>query len=54
MKVIRKHRTNFETAQFNNVTNIAYDAGTKIYTITYGSSQTSSFSADNYIIFILN
>ena len=53
MKVIVKNKLTFDTIQYDNVSNIAYDASTKIYTITYGSSQTASVSSDNYLVAIM-
>lgn len=53
MKVVVKNKLTFNTTQYDNVSNIAYNSGTKIYTITYGSSQTASFSSDSYLIAIM-
>lgn len=53
MKVIVKNKNTFDTQQISDVSNIAYDASTKIYTITYGSSQTASFSSDSYLIAVM-
>lgn len=53
MKVIVKNKLTFDTIQYDNVSNIAYDTSTKIYTITYGSSQTASFSSDNYLVAVM-
>lgn len=53
MKVVVKNKNTFDTQQIDNVSNIAYDASTKIYTITYESSQTASFSADSYLVAIM-
>lgn len=53
MKVVVKNKLTFDTTQYDNVSNIAYNAGTKIYTITYGSSQTASFSSDSYLLAIM-
>lgn len=54
MKVLRKHRTRFDTAEFRNVTKIQYSSGNNEYTLTYGENQTSTFSAETYMIFIIN
>lgn len=51
MTVIVKNKRTFDTAQYNNVTNIAYNAGT--YTVTYGTSQTASFNADDWLVAIM-
>ena len=53
MKVIVKNKLTFDTIQYEDVSNIAFDASTKIYTITYGSSQTASFSADSYLVAVM-
>lgn len=52
MTVIAMKKTDFTVTQYNNVTNIAYNATTKVYTITYGSN-TATFSGDNYVISVL-
>lgn len=51
MTIIVKNKTTFDTVQISNVTNIAYNTSTKIYTITAGS--TTTYSSDNYFISIL-
>ena len=53
MTVIAMKKSDFIVNQYNNVTNIAYAAGTKTYTITFGTNQTATLSADNYVISIL-
>lgn len=53
MTVIVKKKDTFDTVQLENVTNIAYNAGTKVYTITYGSSQTATYNAADYVIGVL-
>ena len=53
MIVIATNKTTMDVAQYNNVSNIAYNSGTKIYTITYGSSQTKTFSGDDWLIAVL-
>lgn len=53
MIVIATNKTTMDVAQYNNVTNIAYNTGTKTYTITYGSSQTTTFSGDSWLIAVL-
>lgn len=47
MTVIMKSKTTFDIVQLDNVTNIAYNAGTKIYSIT-NSDGTTTYSSDNY------
>lgn len=44
MKVIAMSRNDMGIAQYNNVTNIAYNSGAGTYTITYGSNQTVTLS----------
>lgn len=51
MTVIVKNKTTFDTVQYDNVSNIAYSAGT--YTITYGSAQTASVNASDWLIAIM-
>ena len=53
MKVVVKNKLTFDVAQYTNVTNIAYNASTKVYTITYGNSQTASFSSDDWLVAIM-
>lgn len=47
MTVIIKSKTTFDIVQLNNVSNIAYNSGTKVYTITH-SGGTVTYSSDNY------
>lgn len=49
MTVIIKSKTTFDIVQLDNVTNIAYNAGTKIYSIT-NSGGTVTYSSDNYYL----
>ena len=51
MSIILKNKNNFSIIQIDNVTNIAYNAGTKIYTITAGGSSTT-YSSDSYYLTI--
>lgn len=44
MVVIAMSRNDLGIAQYNNVTNIAYNSGAGTYTITYGSNQTVTLS----------
>lgn len=53
MKVIVKNKLTFETLEYTNVTNVAYNSSTKVYTITYGTNQTASFSGDDYLVAIV-
>lgn len=50
MTVIIKSKTTFDIVQLDNVTNIAYNAGTKVYTITVSGGSTSTYSSDNYYL----
>lgn len=53
MVVVVKNKLTFTTTQYNNVSNIAYNAGTKVYTITYGNNQTATFSSDDWLVAIM-
>ena len=44
MTVIVMSKTTMSISQYNNVSNIAYNSGTGTFTLTYGSSQTVTFS----------
>ena len=48
MTVIIKSKTTFDIVQLDNVTNIAYNAGTKVYTITVSGGTSTTYSSDNY------
>lgn len=52
MKVIVMAIGGFGVTQLSGVTSIAYDAATKIYTITHGGG-TATYSADSYRVNIL-
>lgn len=49
MTVIIKSKTSFDIIQLDNVTNIAYNAITKIYTIT-AAGGTTNYSSDSYYL----
>ena len=49
MTVIIKSKTSFDIVQLDNVSNIAYNASTKIYSIT-NSGGTVTYSSDNYYL----
>lgn len=51
MTVIVKNKHTFDTAQYDNVSNLAYNAGT--YTVTYGNAQTASFSSTDWLVAIM-
>ena len=44
MTVIVMNKTTINISQYNNVSNIAYNSGAGTFTLTYGSSQTVTFS----------
>lgn len=52
MKVIVKNKHTFETIEYKNVSNIAYDSTTKVYTITH-SGGTNAFSGNDYLVAIM-
>ena len=52
MQVIVKAKASMLTYQYDNVTNIAYNGSTHVVTISYGESQTASYNAEDYLIFI--
>lgn len=53
MTVIVMSRTSLSISQYNNVSNIAYNSGGGTFTITYGSSQTVTFSIAQNTIHIM-
>jgi len=54
MIVIVKQKTALTTLEYTDVSNIAYNATTKIYTITHGSPATTvTFSAEDYLVAIM-
>ena len=53
MKVVVQKKDAFAVYEYSNVTNIAYNSGTKVVTITYGTSQTVTYNTDDYLISIL-
>ena len=52
MQVIIRNKATFDTIQYDNVTNIAYDGTTKIVTISYGTDSTVSYNSESYLIFV--
>lgn len=52
MFVVFKNKETFDTVQYNNVTNIAFN-GTN-YTITLSDSTTATYSASNWHIWQFN
>lgn len=53
MTVIVTNKNTMDVAQYTGVSNIAFNSGTGVYTITYGSSQTKTFSAAEWLIAVL-
>lgn len=53
MKIILSNRNDMQIDQYENVSNIAYNALTQIYTITYGNNLTTSYDGHNWILTIL-
>ena len=53
MKIVLMNKTTFSNANYVNVTNIAYNASTKVYVITYGENQTTQYSGNDWDLFIL-
>lgn len=52
MQVIVRKKDTFDTVQYDRVSNIAFNSTTNIVTITYGESQTATYSTVNYFLFI--
>lgn len=53
MWVIAKKRFGFETSEYRDIRNIAYDPETNVYTLTDGNSATSTIDGNNYYVFIM-
>lgn len=54
MSIIFKHRQNFTCDQYDNVKSIAYNSETKVYTVIYGSDNTTTYYDGNqFILFIM-
>lgn len=53
MTVIIMNKARHDVTQLDSVTNIAFNSGTGIYTITYSGGQTLSASKDDWLITIL-
>lgn len=49
MAVIVKNKNTFDCIQYDQVSNIAYNSTTKIYTIT-NNGNNYTYSSDNYFI----
>lgn len=52
MKVLRMKKDGIDIVQYSNVSSIAYNSTTKIFTIIH-SGGTATFSGDDYTIAIL-
>lgn len=50
MRVLIKHKTTFNTIEYDNVTSISFASNT--YTIVHGG-QTNTFSANDYLVSLL-
>lgn len=53
MWVVAKKRMGFETLEYIDIRNIAYDAETNTYTLTDSNSQTVTINGASYYIFIM-
>lgn len=49
MAVVVKNKHTFDCIQYNQVSNIAYNSGTKVYTITNNGTN-YTYSSDDYLI----
>ena len=49
MQIVVKKKDTFDCIQYNQVSNIAYNSGTKEYTITNNGTN-YTYSSDNYLI----
>ena len=52
MQAIVKSRTTFNCTQYDNVYKVEYDEETKNFTISYGNSQTATFTSNDYLLFV--
>lgn len=50
MTIILKSKTTFDIVQIDDVASIAYNKGTKIYTITTSGGTSSTYSSDAYYL----
>lgn len=53
MHVIVKKRTGFDTQDFYGITNISWDPGSNVYTLTDGDANVTAFDGDEYYVFML-
>ena len=52
MQAIVKNRRTFTCTQYDNVYKIEYDKDTHFFTISYGNSQTVTFTSNDYLLFV--
>lgn len=52
MQAIVKSKTTFTCTQYDHVYKIEYDEETKLFTISYGTSQTVTFTSNDYLLFV--
>lgn len=53
MRAIVRHKTRFTMDQYDNVTSVTYNPTTKLYIITYGESQTVSYTSDIWVLTVI-
>ena len=53
MTVIVKSMTSFDIIQINDVSNIAYDDATQIYTITTSGGVSTTYSGESYYVYLI-
>ena len=54
MTIILSNRNDMQIDQYTNVSNIAYNATTHIYTITYGSpATTTTYDGNKWVLTVL-
>lgn len=52
MNVIMMNKQTFSVSNVQNVTNIAYNPTTKVYTLTYGQGETAQYSVEFWTLSI--
>ena len=53
MTIVIVNKTMFSSGTFTGVTNLAYDATNRQYTITRSDGSTASYSSDTYYVSLL-
>lgn len=53
MTVILSKKEDMQIDQYTDVSNIAYNSTTHIYTITYGSGTTTSYDGNKWVLTVL-